>query len=914
MRSLIAVLIAVTLSTCLHAATLFVSPQGNDDWSGKLQAPNRGKTDGPLASLQGARDAIRKLKAQGPLAEPLTVKFDKGGYQITEPIVFGPEDSGTAAAPIIYQGLGANTTITGGRKITGFRRGPGGVWTTHVPEVAAGTWHFEQLWINGGRGVRACTPNMVRMGSTWVPRWFYITKKMPAGIDPLTGQQADLSNRAFYADPTEVAGLASVPKDQLQDVNVIAYWAWEASRHRLASFDPETGGIITTGNAPWNFGWLGMDQRFQLENYKAALDAPGEWFLDRDGTLSYIPVPGQDMTTATVVAPVASEFIRIEGDAKAGTPVEHLSFRDLSFGYAGYTLPQQGLANGQAAVSVPAVIMVDGGRNIAFDRCRIGYTGTYGVWFRKGCRDCSLRQCDLFNLGAGGVKIGEQGIAADPADQTGHIVVDNCLIRSGGRIFPGAIGVWIGQSGDNEVTHNDVSDFFYSGMSVGWSWGYNPTISHNNKIEFNHIHHLGWGVLSDMGGIYTLGISDGTTLSNNVIHDVYSWDHYGWGGLGLYNDEGSTHITMEKNLVYNTRDNTYNLHYGRENVVRNNIFANGGSCQLAYFRQEEHKGLTFENNIVLFKEGTLFRQVGVGTRQMSFDNNLYWNSAGQPFDFMGLSLEEWQKLGYDTHSMIADPKFADVDKLDFRLAPDSPAIQLGFKPFDWTKAGLYGDPGWVARASQWTYGAVEFAPDPPPPPPLVLSETFEDYTTGAASPEGATNLDAKGGSITVSEEQAAAGSKKSLKFQDAEGLAYSFNPHLVYNPNYSEGAGKVSFDVWLGPEAMLWHEYRDWTNEPYKVGPSLHFNAGKLELGEQAIMDVPAEQWIHVEVTCHVGASAKGVWELAVTLPGAETKRFDNLPVTTEGWNKLTWVGFVSNATTKTEFYLDNVKIENAQP
>ena len=914
MRKVLLVLLVLTLASCLHAATFFVSPEGRDDWSGRLQAPNREKTDGPLASLQGARDAIRKLKAAGPLTEPVTVKFDQGGYPITAPVVFTPEDSGTAQAPIVYQGLGANTTITGGRKITGFKRGPGGVWTTQIPEVAEGKWYFEQLWINGGRGVRACTPNMVRMGSVWVPRWFYMTKKMPGGLDPLTGQPADLSRRAFYADPRDVASLASVPKDQLADVNVIAYWAWEASRHRVASFDPQTGGIITTGNAPWAFGWLGMNQRFQLENYKAALDAPGEWFLDRNGTLSYLPVPGQDMTTATVVAPVAEQFLLLQGDAKAGTPLEYVTFRDLSFGYAGYTLEPQGHGDGQAAVTVPAVITVDGGRHIAFDRCRIGYTGSYGLWLRKGCRDCSVRQCELFSLGAGGVKIGEQGVAPDEADQTGGNVVDNCLIRSGGRVFPGAEGVWIGQSGDNQVTHNDISDFFYSGISVGWSWGYRPTLAHNNKIEFNHVHHLGWGVLSDMGGIYTLGLSDGTTVSNNVVHDIWSWDHYGWGGLGLYNDEGSTHITMENNLVYNTRDMPYNLHYGKELTVRNNIFCCGRDFQLQYSRPEPHLGLTFANNIVYWKTGDLFKAKSLGERKMAFDNNVYFRAGGQPFDFMGLTFADWQKTGLDTHSVVADPKFADPDKLDFTLAPDSPALKLGFKPFDWRRAGLYGDPTLIARAAQWYYAPVEFAADPPPPPPLVLNEDFENYLVGAKPGEGQTNLEGKGDSITVSNEQAAAGSKQSLKFQDAEGLTYSFDPHLVYTPNYAEGAGKVSFDVWLGPGAQLWHEYRDWSTDPYKVGPSLHFADGKLQVGDQALLDVPAEQWMHVEVTCHVGASAKDVWELAVTLPGGETKRFDNLPVGAAGWNKLTWVGFVSNATTKSVFYIDNVKMENVQP
>jgi hypothetical protein len=177
--------------------------------------------------------------------------------------------------------------------------------------------------------------------------------------------------------------------------------------------------------------------------------------------------------------------------------------------------------------------------------------------------------------------------------------------------------------------------------------------------------------------------------------------------------------------------------------------------------------------------------------------------------------------------------------------------------------------------------------------------------------EGQANIEGKGDSIKVSDERGAGGSKKSLKFQDAEGLTHSFDPHLVYSPNYVEGTGKVSFDVWMGPGAALWHEYRDWTTDPYKIGPSLNIIDGKLRLGDKPLLDLPFEQWLHIEVTCHLGASAKGVWELAVTLPSGEVKRYSDLPVGTAGWNKLTWVGFVSNATINSAFYIDNVKMQN---
>ena len=873
-------------------ADFVVAPDGSDAADGSAAAP--------FATLMRARDAVRPLRQRQP-DRTITVLVRGGRYELDAALEFTPEDSGTAAGKTIYAAWpGERPVFCGGRIIRDWTADSDGVWRADV-----GRFRFEQLYVDGRRAERARTPNDF---------FFYARGQAPGAAPRDTRVGPDhIGRRAFRAYAEDLEPLRGLSPDQLRQVSVMVYNSWEVSRHRIKAANLETGLLEMTG--PYFVPFFHFARpKYVLIDCPGALDQPGEWTRDADGTVAYIPWPGQSPEQSRFVAARLPHLLVFAGRS-AAERVEHLELRGLSCQHSAYLLPDEGESSPQAASKISAAVMADYAANIVLTDCEVARTGNYAIWFRDGCWDCLVQRCKLTDLGAGGVRIGvcELERAQDPAHATGGITVDNCIIHDGGHIWKGAVGVFVAHSGDNRITHNDIAGLRYTGISLGWRWGYGEVPSQQNLVEHNRIHHLG-DILSDMGGIYTLGEAPGTVLRGNVIHDI---DGSGECHMrGIYNDNSTADLLMENNLVYNVRDGGYTLGSGRSNILRNNIFIGGrnGVCgfSLYYPERDRHLAVTVERNIFFVPPGNgpaIWFKGRYPDDFLRFERNLYFDPSGREIRLHGKTFAQWQAAGYDAGSVVADPRFLALGQHNYDLAEDSPARSLGFQPFDTSRAGVYGGADWIAKARERRFPPLR--PDAPPPRPLRLAEDFENSDQAAFLLDAHVHDEGWEDAFRLSGD-APAGGDYCLAVRDKSGLEHSFNPHFFYKPDHWTGHTRVSFDLRLGSGARLQHQWREYPGRPhFHTGPSLHIVDNRLIAANRTLLTLPVGQWIRFEVQAGHGDDAQDTWRLTVTPRGKPPQTFDDLPVGSPGeYQRLTWLGFISAADADTIFWLDNLRIE----
>lgn len=631
---------------------IFVAPDGRDSASGQK--------DAPLQTLEAALRLVKQL-SETDWRGPMTIELRGGVYPLKKTL-----DISLTAPVTIRSYENEQAIFDGGEPIEGLsetelhgRR----CWVAALPEGR----YFHSLFVDGVRRPRAALPK----------NGFYRIESVP-------GQTLNLPYNVS-SDRFIVKEGDFFPTRNLNDVLAHVFHYWSDEQMPVKSFDPETRLLVSSIGSCYT---LHEDTkkdyaRYRLENVFEGLTEPGDWYLDRAArTLYYLPCDGETLENTALTAPVCERAFLFRNCADI--TVENITVRHFDWHIGEEKI------GGQGVCTLPGVVSFDHCTRCALKNSRIEHVGYYCVDIQNSA-SLLIAGNTLRDMGAGGVKINGATASEPREERTHHITVCNNLICEGGRQFLAGIGVLSMHANHVRIAHNEIHDLYYTGVSCGWVWGYAESASFDNVIEYNHIYDIGHFVLSDMGGIYTLGVQPGTVIRYNLIHDIEKANYGGWA---IYPDEGSSHMLIENNIGYRTTSTCFHQHYGRENIVRNNIFALGGEGAVHWTRKEPHVSFTFEHNILLVDNQPLF--TGPDRGNLKCDMNLYWDVGGRPLVYAPDRLdastrqpyEVLREKGYDRFSVIADPRFRDPAHGDFTLEPGSPAESVGFVPIDMTGVGI----------------------------------------------------------------------------------------------------------------------------------------------------------------------------------------------------------------------------------
>lgn len=513
--------------------TVHVATDGNDINDGMAAAAGSpGK--GPVRTVARAQALVQRLRADVP-DRSIDVALADGIYILEQPLQFDAEDSGSLTAPVTYRPeFGASVTLSGGSPMGPWRVEKGGEWVAAINPHANDACPT-QLFVGDQRRER--------------PRW------------PTSGE---LKIEAVPVGSTAsfIAEAADLPAGFRADASteIVIIDAWVASRLWVASYDSARRQIDLRGDflAHGTKKGLRAGLPYYIENAPTDRLLPGNWQCDaKSHSLRYRPVVGEKPETIKAVVPRLTQLLVLQGRADA--PVHDIAFRNLNFAHTAWALPPKGWAVMQAEVGLPAAIKLADCRRITLSEITIKHVGANALDIGSNCSSVELARSHLDDIGGGGVAIGSfqrkplpdsNWTGGDSArGETTDIRILGNDIRALGRIQRAAVGVLSGQASHVHVANNQISDLYYSGVSLGWVWNDGPSLSHDNAVTNNVIDHYGQGVMSDMGGIYTLGRQGGTVISGNRISNGKARDYGGWG---LYADQGSSGIRFEHNIISST--------------------------------------------------------------------------------------------------------------------------------------------------------------------------------------------------------------------------------------------------------------------------------------------------------------------------------------------------------------------------
>ncbi|MCB7129597.1 MAG: right-handed parallel beta-helix repeat-containing protein [Candidatus Brocadiales bacterium] len=647
---------------------LYVSPDGNDSWAGD-------SLEKPFATIQRARDAIRAMKKEAELTGPVVVYLRGGTYELSETLVFTPEDSGTEAYSITYTAYqDEKPVVSGGRRIVGpWKDYRGQIKVCTLPAVKEGKWRFRQLFLGGERQNRARMPN----DSYDKNGTFY-------QIDGSDAEE-DLGKDAFKYRDQDFKKWKN-----LEDVEVVLFHSWNESRLPIAELDEEEKVVTFTGPIGRN---VESGNRYYIDNVLEGLDEAGEWYLDRHtGELYYWP-PG-DLKDAELRAPVLKELVRFAGDPEKNNYVQHIHIRGLTFCDADYTVPKEGIPTIRDVGDIwfPSAITMKGTSDCVFENNTIRNTGTYGLDLTGDAN--LITGNEIYDTGSGGIITRSYGKLRN--------VISYNHIHHGGLVFHSGVGINI-DDGGGLIANNLIHHTSHSGIYARhFPTAYGQEAQRRNQeqgliIEYNEIHDV-MQMVSDGGGIFVR--DDHIWINNNLIYNIMpNSDAY-----AIYLGCETRNCLVENNVVHDVgMFGQYVWRDNKNNTIFNNIYV-GATNPVAFINPTDktHRSeqIRFIRNIVYFSDPKadvyIFPWFGGDERSlpMECDYNIIYHTEGKELHINGYegvdTLADWKKLGLDRHSVVADPLFVDPENHDYSLRPESPALKMGFKPIDLSRVGLRG--------------------------------------------------------------------------------------------------------------------------------------------------------------------------------------------------------------------------------
>lgn len=525
---LAALLTAPAAQAAPGARTLYAAPDGRGT-SCTVSRP---------CTPEGARDRARTEQGRD-----VRVLLKDGTYRLDAPLKLGPDDSGTtwAAAP------GARPVLSGGQDITGWHRNTDGTWSAAVP---AGVTP-RQLFVDGERATRArgeaCAASTCDATATGM------TGATATGID-------------HWQRPTDAEAVIRV--------------RWRNYHCRIAGVSGDTLTFVQpcwtnsasgTGRTGPSWDSTAVDStRYSgvafFENAPELLDQPGEFTWDSKGrTVTYLPRKGEDMRRARTVTPHTEQLLVVDG-------AHDVTVSGIGFAYAAYRQPgtDEGYAGMQAGLTLTgatgpvdhagryytkpsAAVTVRGGRQVRIDSSRFSHLGGAGAILEAGTKDSSLTRSSFTDLSSGAVYVGD----TEPMPEASlagerNTVAYNTISRSGVE-YTDSVGIWAGYEAGLSIDHNSLDHLPYSAISVGWGWNQpeaQKSVLRDNKVTGNRITDVMEVAQQqhDGGAIYTQGAQPGTVLSGNYINRS-AYGNTERDGNGIYLDEQSSHITVERNVI-----------------------------------------------------------------------------------------------------------------------------------------------------------------------------------------------------------------------------------------------------------------------------------------------------------------------------------------------------------------------------